>query len=208
VTTFQLLLLPWQAYFQTTAECAATLTGLMFVVVSQGVLKFDRGAMSIVRTFLNPILGYYIGSLVISALFCMPDQTPFRLGCELTIALVMRGRFLMSAMAELRAFHRKEPLTHSKLLHHFFLPASVVPVCLVSILLIGSAPTLTLDLLSFTVLVSLVAGILEAWRLTLMLAEMDPEEMKRIHALYGETLASARSGLEQAARAAVDDAGL
>jgi hypothetical protein len=190
MTLFQLLVRDWQCYFQMAAECSATLIGLMFVVVSQSARVFGSRGMRIVRTFLSPILGYYVLSLMVSALMCMPNQTPLGLGTQLFVVAAIRLGYLVRAFSELRTYHRRKRIPNDKWMHHFLLPGSTTPLFIAAIAIIRIKPDLAIDFLAFIVLFSVVLGITEAWRLTLMMAEMDPEESAQLHEIYGEAAPS------------------
>jgi hypothetical protein len=63
----------WQTFFQTTAEAAATLTGLVFVVVTLSAGRQTTAANSNgARLFTSPTVFHLTSVLVISALALMP----------------------------------------------------------------------------------------------------------------------------------------
>ncbi len=68
----------WQTFFQTTAEAAATLTGLVFVVVTLSAGRQNSSASTNgARLFTSPTVFHLTSVLVISALALMPcSQLP------------------------------------------------------------------------------------------------------------------------------------
>jgi hypothetical protein len=67
----------WQTFYQMTAEAAATLTGLMFIVVTLSAGGRSEAAERGVRLFTSPTVFHLTSVLVISALALTPEgETP------------------------------------------------------------------------------------------------------------------------------------
>jgi len=76
----------WQTFFQTTAEAAATLTGLVFVVVTLSAGRQSTAANSNgARLFTSPTVFHLTSVLVISVLALTPASQSVQL-CGLTTA--------------------------------------------------------------------------------------------------------------------------
>ena len=74
----------WHELYSVAAGVAATLMGLMFVVISLGqrALATDRG-IQITRALYTPIVVFFVTVIVMSMLMLMPDTSPAALGALL-----------------------------------------------------------------------------------------------------------------------------
>src|SRR6266852_2506821 len=66
----------WHEFYVLVGTAAATLTGLMFVVVSIGPQIIATRGSSGVRAFVTPVMVHFTSVLVVSALMIVPLMTP------------------------------------------------------------------------------------------------------------------------------------
>ncbi|HLG90253.1 MAG TPA: hypothetical protein VKZ79_24040 [Alphaproteobacteria bacterium] len=64
---------PWEPFYQMTGEVAATLIGLLFIVITLTSSRPSSGVTSGMRLFTTPTLFHLVSVLVISALALAPD---------------------------------------------------------------------------------------------------------------------------------------
>jgi hypothetical protein len=75
----------WHDWYLLVGTAAATLTGLMFVVVTLGPQIVARDAESNVRAFVTPTVTLFTTPLLVSVLMLVPGLTPVMLGAALAI---------------------------------------------------------------------------------------------------------------------------
>ena len=180
MTDFQILLHDWQVFFQMSAECSATLIGLMFVVVTQSAMLFERRMMKMVHTFLSPILGYYIQALLVAALLCIPNRSAATLQMQILVLAVLRTALWIQNFFEFHRYHRLRELPRRMWFHHFLLPVIPLPFLLGAVATLPEHPGVGMDLLAAAVLLAIILGILEAWRLILLMAAQDPQQLAQL----------------------------
>jgi hypothetical protein len=104
----------WQTFFQTTAEAAATLTGLVFVVVTLSAGRQSSTANSNgARLFTSPTVFHLTSVLVISALALTPASQSVQLCGVITAAMALWAfGFLIYTGVLLRAILSLETHSH------------------------------------------------------------------------------------------------
>lgn len=87
----------WRDFYIFTGTAAATLMGLMFVVVSlgRGILGRDEGG-SAIRAFFTPVVAFFTTMIVVSMFMLIPRSTPGVLGV-LLICVALSGLSYMFA---------------------------------------------------------------------------------------------------------------
>jgi hypothetical protein len=160
----------WQEFYQMTGEVAATLTGLIFVVVSLGARLLNESLMAAVRVFVTPSVVYFTMVLIVSALLLIPTQTRQALEWELGIASITGLGYVLSLLNGLRERHRREPLDALGWLFHVAVPlAAMLSVALAAVGL-GRGVPWALDAPALAVLLLIVTGVRNAWSATLRIA--------------------------------------
>jgi hypothetical protein len=93
----------WREFYTFTGTAAATLMGLMFVVVSvaQRALATDRGRVAI-RTFFAPILAFFVTEIAVSMLLLVPSIAPNWLGAALTAVGVTGIVYMIACVLHVR----------------------------------------------------------------------------------------------------------
>lgn len=165
----------WQAFYSITGTAAATLMGLMFVVVSLGTTSMrSERSESAVRAFVTPTVVYFTTVLVLAAIMSAPLLTPLRL--SVLLALSGLGGAVYIGAIGVRAQWRTSQLAQEDWYWYFGLPV------LGYLLLVGAAAGVELSsvfgLLAAAVaeLLFIVIGIRNAWDLAIWLAQQRPAE--------------------------------
>ena len=160
----------WQNFYMLTGAAAATLIGLLFVAISISVgtnLSIERARNSL-RTFVNPILVYYVQAFAISCLMVMPLQNITIPGFVIAVPGIINVFLALKICWRILVLHRDEmDLAHW--IWHFLLPL------LVGLLLIAIAIGFFYDVqiavlgLAIADLLCLTIGLRNTWVLTLWL---------------------------------------
>ncbi|HEY1329826.1 MAG TPA: hypothetical protein VGI14_23035 [Casimicrobiaceae bacterium] len=75
----------WHDFYLLIGTAGAALTGLLFVVVSLGLRVVARDRTTGVRAFLSPNAVHFTATLVVSAMFLVPDLSPIAIGARLCV---------------------------------------------------------------------------------------------------------------------------
>lgn len=165
----------WLTFFQMTGESAATLVGLMFVIVTLAARQISDETLPIVRTFVTPTLMYFVAALLLSALLCIPTQTYRGLSAELWGFFVLEFGYFVRILLQMRRYVRVMPLKAIDQLRLSAFPGlACICVATTSVLLHWHDPA-ALNTLSIGLLLLICTGILNAWELVIMLAHRLPE---------------------------------
>jgi len=160
----------WQNFYMLTGAAAATLIGLLFVAISISVgtnLSFERARNSL-RTFVSPILVYYVQAFVISCLAVMPLQNITIPGFVIAVPGIINIFLALKICWRILVLHRDE-MDLGHWIWHFLLPL------LTGLLLVGIAIGFFYDMqlvatgLAIADLLCLTIGLRNTWVLTLWL---------------------------------------
>lgn len=160
----------WQNFYMLTGAAAATLIGLLFVAISISVgtnLSVERARNSL-RTFVSPILVYYVQAFLISCLAVIPLQSINIPGFIIAVPGIINVVLALKVCWRILVLHRDE-MDLGHWIWHFLLPL------LAGLLLIGIAigffsdVPLTIPGLAIADLLCLTIGLRNTWVLTLWL---------------------------------------
>ncbi len=160
----------WQGFYQVTGEVAATLTGLIFVVMSLGAHLMTEKVMPIVRVFVTPSVAYFTMALILSALLLAPTQTRLALEWETGTAAVCGLGYVLCLLGGLRRRHREEPLGVTDRLFHVAMPLAAFGGMAVAAFALRRGVPWALDAPALAVLLLIVTGVRNAWSLSLRIA--------------------------------------
>lgn len=131
----------WREFYSFTGTAAATLMGLMFVVISltQRQLTSARGRGA-VGAFFTPIVAFFATEIVVSMLVLIPAITPLWLGLGLAVVGVLGTAYMFARGAHAR-WRSRWDLDLDDWIWYFLLPAaSYVVVIAGAVLVLRSSP--------------------------------------------------------------------
>jgi hypothetical protein len=163
----------WHDWYLLAGTAAATLTGLMFVVVTLGPQIVAREAERGVRAFVTPTLTFFTTPLLLSALMLVPGLTTVLLGAALMI-VGLCGLAYLIVVGVHRQWRRNE-LDAADWVWYVALPFvgyGLIVAASVTILL--HAPP-GLPVAAAGILLLLAIGIHNAWDLVLFFAQKSRE---------------------------------
>jgi hypothetical protein len=156
------LLERWANYYLVTSTAAATLIGLLFVVIT---LAAERGVgdSAKIRMYLTPTVVYFASVLIVAALLTFPNQTP--LTAALCVCLFGAIGFVYSA---------SKLIGHRKMYEqwHDVIPYAVFPSVAYGLLVFGGilvlhASRLGLTVVAVSILSLLTIGIRNSWAIAM-----------------------------------------
>lgn len=160
----------WQNFYMLTGAAAATLIGLLFVAISISVgtnLSYEKARDSL-RTFVSPILVYYVQAFILSCLAVIPLQNIIIPGFVIIIPGVINIFLALKVCWRILVLHRDE-MDLGHWIWHFLLP--LLTGLLLASIAIGFFydAQLVVPGLAITVLLCLSIGLRNTWVLTLWL---------------------------------------
>ena len=165
------LLTNWQNFYMIAGTAAATLTGLMFIVITL-MADFERQVPTLnagISAFSSPTVVHFCTVLLMAAILSAPWQAFWSVGLVLGLLGLGEGFYLLTVIRWMRRVPGyKTPLKD-------WLWYSAIPLG-AHIVLIGAAvtlpanPALVLYLIAAVMVVLLFAGIRNAWDLVTFLA--------------------------------------
>ncbi|MBF6595031.1 MAG: hypothetical protein IVW51_11380 [Thermaceae bacterium] len=160
----------WQSFYLLMGTAAATLIGLMFVVVTFGANSVTRENAATVRAFIDPPFNHFFVVLVVAALLLMPLKA---LTVPATVFMLLGLAQLVvwfRSLGQLKQASQNESLDAADWFWYSLLPLTG------HILLVGSAILLLLSLnqaligLATAGLLLLAVGIQNAWDTVIWIA--------------------------------------
>lgn len=157
----RLVLEQWTNFYVITSAAAATLLGLLFVVIT---LAADRRRTNTprIRAYLTPAVIYLSSVLFMSALLTVPNQT--RLTAVICICLEgVAGLGYSPSLALRRGAQGAFYEARSDLFPYVVFPFIAYALMVAGGLLLSSGPQIGLDLVAAAMLVLLGIGIRNSW---------------------------------------------
>jgi hypothetical protein len=154
----------WHELYGVTAGIAATLMGLVFVVISLGsrALRSEAGAQ-ITRALHTPIVVFFVTIIVVSILMLMPDTAPNALGALLGTVSV-GGLIYLIASGSYRIW-REHDLGVDDLIWYVLLPYVSYAALGAAAVMIWKAAPFGPHVEAGAMLLLLLIGIRNAWDL-------------------------------------------
>jgi len=154
----------WQTFYVIVGTAAATLTGLMFVVIT--MIASVRMRVSLpgngVGIFNTPNVVHLCTALLIAALLCAPWQTIWHVSMLLGIMGFGGMAYVVFIIWQIRHQTTYQPVLEDWL-WHTILPFVSYTALLVAALLLTGNPTLALFVIAAATLLFLFIGIHNAW---------------------------------------------
>lgn len=167
----------WADFYVITGTAAATLTGLMFVVLTLIVSTFGRGSRTGLGVYSTPTVVHFTATLVLTIVLSAPWpalwQTGLALGLVGLIGLFYSGIVTRRSVTASRGTSYR-PVLEDWLCHAILPPVGYAAV-LVAAFLIPNQPTLALFTVGVVIALFLILGVHNAWDIvTYMMIEQLP----------------------------------
>jgi hypothetical protein len=161
----QIRLEQWANFFVTTSAAAATLLGLLFVLITLAVERGRKDTHSI-RIYLTPVVIYFGSVLLMSALLIVPNQT--RLSAVTCICLEgIVGLGYSGSLAIRRGAGSASYVERSDLFPYVVFPFAAYALMVAGGLVLLRRPQIGLDVVAAGVLVLLGVAIRNSWAIAL-----------------------------------------
>jgi len=154
---------PWQSFYQMTGGIAATLIGLLFIVVSLLAGRPRSAVMQGARLFTTPTLFNLVSVLAISAIALVPDGADSYHGVMMCGWGVASLTYLVTRTAGLRAI--SEPTHWSDRWCYGYAPTAIYLALTVASLAICAALPHAVALVAICLVTLLLVTIRNAWDL-------------------------------------------
>jgi hypothetical protein len=166
----------WREFYSFTGTAAATLMGLMFVVISltQQQLTTERGRGA-VGAFFTPIVAFFVTEIIVSMLVLIPAITPFWLGLGLAIVGVLGSAYMVARGAHAR-WGKRWDLEADDWLWYFLLPAASYIVIIVGAVLVLRSSAYGVYGVAVVMGALLLIGVRNAWDLVVFLTLQRSED--------------------------------
>jgi hypothetical protein len=169
---FSVLLGRWQSFFVFVGGAAATLMGLLFVAISLGQNAARRSSGRARDTFVTPILTHFAVTVLLAALTLVPSQTPSSLGVLAMFVGAFQLVGLLRVLIGILEHHTRVDAAHW--LWHMGLPfVSCLLLLAAGVGLLIGFP-LVMEEVAACLLLHLLIGIRNAWKLTLWILDQEP----------------------------------
>jgi hypothetical protein len=156
----------WREFYAFAGAAAATLMGLMFVVVSLGqrTLATDEGARA-TRSLFTPIAFFFATAIVVAMLMLIPDVVPGALAALLATIAVTGLTYMIASGAH--SFWRTQELGIDDLTWYVLLPYLSYATIGVAAVTVWNASAFGLHTAAAAMLLLLLIGIRNAWDLVI-----------------------------------------
>jgi hypothetical protein len=167
------LLHPWHDFYSLVGTASATLVGLMFVAASVGAQIFREENRAAIQAFITPTVVHFSTALFISILATIPERT----GWEFIFLLSAVGvaGFAYSARVWAQLFVRRVfTVDVEDRLFYALIPCVGHLLILISGILLFMQKPAGLDSLAAALITLLLAGIRNAWDMTMWIVIKAP----------------------------------
>jgi len=152
----------WANFYAITSAAAATLLGLLFVVITLAAERRLKYATPHIRIYLTPPVIYFSSVLLMSALLAVPNQT--RLTAVICVCLEgIAGLSYCGSLAVRRGVGSAFYEARSDLFPYVLLPFAAYTLMVAGGLLLLRTPQIGLDLVAAGMLVLLGIAIRNSW---------------------------------------------
>jgi hypothetical protein len=156
--------LKWHEFYAFAGGAAATLMGLMFVVMSLGqrTLATEEGSQAM-RALFTPIVVFFATVIVVAMLMLIPDPVPRLLG--VLLGAIAAAGIIYMVVSGAHRFWRGHELGFDDLLWYVVLPYVSYASIGVATAAIWKGAPFGLDVVAAALLLLLLIGIRNAWDL-------------------------------------------
>jgi hypothetical protein len=156
------LLHTWQNFYVIIGTSAATLTGLMFVVITLTARVRDRRSNEALGAFATPTVVHFCIALLIAAIFSVPWQASWNAG--LLLGLTGLGGVIYDVIVVQRARRQADyQLVMEDWLWYTIFPLVSYTALIVAAILLPGNPVPALFIIATATLLLLFTGIHNAW---------------------------------------------
>jgi len=166
------LIRPWHDFYLLVGTASATLVGLMFVSASVGAQVFKEENRVALEAFLSPTVVHFSTALFACILATIPEQTGF--GFIVLLSMVGLAGFIYSARVWVLFLRRRFNVDIIDRLFYAAIPGLAQLMVLASGIMLLTRPEMGLDCLAAALLLLLLAGIRNAWDMTLWIVLKAP----------------------------------
>jgi hypothetical protein len=167
------LLHAWHDFYLLVGTASATLVGLMFVTASVGASLFTERNQAGVRAFISPTVVHFSEVLFVCILATVPSQTWLSLAA--LVALVVAAGLIYSARIWVQLLVRRSfDVDVVDRLFYALLPVAGYLLALASAIALFMQHAWSLELLAAALITLLLAGIRNAWDMTIWIVIRTP----------------------------------
>jgi hypothetical protein len=167
------LLHAWHDFYVLVGTASATLVGLMFVTASVGASLFTEKNREAVKAFISPTVVHFSEVLFVCNLAAIPSQTWLSLAS--LVALVSVAGLIYSARVWVQLFVRRSfDVDVIDRLFYALLPLTGYLLALASAAALFMQSAWSLELLAAALITLLLAGIRNAWDMTIWIVIRAP----------------------------------
>ena len=172
MSAFAQALRGWHDFYVLAGSAAATLIGLMFVVLSVGVnIKTkDRGTED-VETYAAPTVVYFVDVLVMSAVSLAPLESPKVMAGSLVLLISCNVLPGTRRLARIVRHHRENPIAARHWLWQLVLPVAVQVLVLVAAGELALGEPGALYAVAIALMGFMLVGVRNAWVLVVWLLQ-------------------------------------
>jgi hypothetical protein len=172
-TSFAELIHPWHDFYLLVGTASATLVGLMFVSASIAANLFTERNREALRAFISPTVVHFSEILFICILAAIPSQIEWTLGGLLLVGGA--AGIVHSARVWVQLFVRRSfNVDVIDRMFYALIPVLGYLLVLLSAFVLLVRPALGLDMLAAALITLLLAGIRNAWDMTIWIVIRTP----------------------------------
>jgi hypothetical protein len=167
------LLHDWHDFYVVAGTASATLVGLMFVAASLGSSIFNEQHLEPLKAFLTPTVVHFASVVFACLLVIIPTHTPQTLGGLLAAGGVLGVGYCVKIFAQL-VIRRRFKVDFTDRLFYALIPLLGYLLLLIAGVLLWLRSKESVNVLAAGMLTLLLAGIRNAWDMTLWTAIKTP----------------------------------
>jgi hypothetical protein len=156
----------WHDFYGLVGTASATLVGLMFITASIGASVFSASEQEPMKAYLTPTVAHFSSLLFMCVLVLIPTQT------WTSLSIGLGGLGVAGVAYSIRQWIRVFWTLHSRIdladrLFYIFIPSFGYLLVAVSAVTLSEQRRLSAELIAAAVLVLLLAGLRNAWDMTI-----------------------------------------